>query len=74
MKTGFGRSSSHLDDWKATEIRETGRKVLRLSSGTRKADKENWRWIKKLKSSGERLQERVGIAEISKQRICSRLE
>ncbi|KAK3531807.1 hypothetical protein QTP70_029729 [Hemibagrus guttatus] len=47
------------DDWEATAevIRETGRKVLGVSSGRRKEDKETWWWNEEVQDSvqGKRL-------------------
>ncbi|KAK3562250.1 hypothetical protein QTP86_033296, partial [Hemibagrus guttatus] len=44
------------DDWKTTAevIRETGRKVLGVSSGRRKEDKETWWWNEKVQDSIQR--------------------
>ncbi|KAK3540495.1 hypothetical protein QTP70_032457 [Hemibagrus guttatus] len=44
------------DDWESTAevIRETGRKVLGLSSGRRKEDKETWRWNEEVQDSVQR--------------------
>ncbi|KAK3523359.1 hypothetical protein QTP86_029866 [Hemibagrus guttatus] len=44
------------DDWKTTAevIRETGRKVLGVSSGRRKEDKETWWWNEEVQDSIQR--------------------
>ncbi|KAK3531764.1 hypothetical protein QTP70_028289 [Hemibagrus guttatus] len=44
------------DDWEATAevIRETGRKVLGMSSGRRKEDKETWWWNEEVQDSVQR--------------------
>ncbi|KAK3506345.1 hypothetical protein QTP70_005034 [Hemibagrus guttatus] len=44
------------DDWEATAdiIRETGRKVLGVSSGRRKNDKETWWWNEEVQDSIQR--------------------
>ncbi|KAK3558010.1 hypothetical protein QTP86_005830 [Hemibagrus guttatus] len=44
------------DDWETTAevIRETGRKVLGVSSGRRKEDKETWCWIEEVQDSIQR--------------------
>ncbi|KAK3518041.1 hypothetical protein QTP70_033203, partial [Hemibagrus guttatus] len=44
------------DDWETTAevIRETGRKVLGVSSGRRKEDKENWWWNEEVQESIQR--------------------
>ncbi|KAK3513422.1 hypothetical protein QTP70_014248 [Hemibagrus guttatus] len=44
------------DDWETTSevIRETGRKVLGVSSGIRKEDKETWWWIEEVQGSIQR--------------------
>ncbi|KAK3533744.1 hypothetical protein QTP70_025050 [Hemibagrus guttatus] len=44
------------DDWETTAevIRETGRKVLGVSSGRRKEDKETWCWNEELQDSIQR--------------------
>ncbi|KAK3517402.1 hypothetical protein QTP70_008930 [Hemibagrus guttatus] len=44
------------DDWKTTAevIRESGRKVLDLSSGRRKEDKETWWWNEEVQDSVQR--------------------
>ncbi|KAK3550517.1 hypothetical protein QTP70_000073 [Hemibagrus guttatus] len=44
------------DDWETTAevIRETGRKVLGLSSGRRKEDKETWCWNEEVQDSVQR--------------------
>ncbi|KAK3520700.1 hypothetical protein QTP70_030576 [Hemibagrus guttatus] len=45
-----------LDDWEFTPevIRETGRKVLGVSSGRRKEDKETWWWNEEVQDSIQR--------------------
>ncbi|KAK3553755.1 hypothetical protein QTP70_009194 [Hemibagrus guttatus] len=44
------------DDWETTAelIRETGRKVLGVSSGRRKEDKETWWWNEEVQDSIQR--------------------
>ncbi|GAA6086929.1 uncharacterized protein LOC117599788, partial [Tachysurus ichikawai] len=44
------------DDWETTAevIRETGRKVLGVSSGRRKEDKETWWWNEEIQDSIQR--------------------
>ena len=44
------------DDWetKTAVIRETGRKVLGMSSGQRKKDKETWWWNSEVQESVQR--------------------
>ncbi|KAK3512376.1 hypothetical protein QTP70_007443 [Hemibagrus guttatus] len=42
------------DDWAAEVIRETGRKVLGVSSGRRKEDKETWWWNEEVQDSIQR--------------------
>ncbi|KAK3543940.1 hypothetical protein QTP70_031845 [Hemibagrus guttatus] len=44
------------DDWKTTAevVRETGRKVLGVSSGRRKEDKETWWWNEEVQDSIQR--------------------
>ncbi|KAK3566109.1 hypothetical protein QTP86_025694, partial [Hemibagrus guttatus] len=44
------------DDWETTAevIRETGRKVLGVSSGSRKEDKETWWWNEEVQDSVQR--------------------
>ncbi|KAK3572857.1 hypothetical protein QTP86_008838 [Hemibagrus guttatus] len=44
------------DDWETTAevIRETGRKVLGVSSGRRKEDKETWWWNEEVQDSSQR--------------------
>ncbi|KAK3535643.1 hypothetical protein QTP70_018435 [Hemibagrus guttatus] len=44
------------DDWESTAevIRETGRKVLGVSSGRRKEDKETWWWNEEVQDSIQR--------------------
>ena len=45
-----------LDDWESTStvIRLTGRKVLGMSSGHRKEDKETWWWNSEVQESVQR--------------------
>ncbi|KAK3563354.1 hypothetical protein QTP86_021834 [Hemibagrus guttatus] len=56
------------DDWEATAevIRETGRKVLGVSSGRRNEDKETWWWNKEVQDSiqRKRLDTRVGEKDL----------
>ncbi|KAK3563385.1 hypothetical protein QTP86_023330 [Hemibagrus guttatus] len=53
-----GRSTQVVlpDDWETTAevIRETGRKVLGVSSGRRKEDKETWGWNEEVQDSIQR--------------------
>ncbi|KAK3560982.1 hypothetical protein QTP86_023168 [Hemibagrus guttatus] len=44
------------DDWETTAevVRETGRKVLGVSSGMRKEDKETWWWNEEVQDSAQR--------------------
>ncbi|KAK3568940.1 hypothetical protein QTP86_020632, partial [Hemibagrus guttatus] len=56
-KSGGRRTQVVLpDDWETTAevIRETGRKVLGVSSGRRKEDKETWWWNKEVQDSIQR--------------------
>ncbi|KAK3550621.1 hypothetical protein QTP70_001816 [Hemibagrus guttatus] len=56
-KSGGRRTQVLLpDDWETTaeEIRETGRKVLGVSSGKRKEDKETWWWNEEVQDSIQR--------------------
>ncbi|KAK3558095.1 hypothetical protein QTP86_009456 [Hemibagrus guttatus] len=56
-KSGGRRTQVLLpDDWETTAevIRETGRKVLGVSSGRRKEDKETWWWNDKVQDSIQR--------------------
>ncbi|KAK3560210.1 hypothetical protein QTP86_000773 [Hemibagrus guttatus] len=56
-KSGGRRTQVVLpDDWETTEevIRETGRKVLGVSSGRRKEDKEAWWWNEEVQDSVQR--------------------
>ena len=52
----MGNGEEFLDDWetKATVIRETGRKVLGMSSGQRMEDKETWWWNSEVQESVQR--------------------
>ncbi|KAK3552224.1 hypothetical protein QTP86_005988 [Hemibagrus guttatus] len=56
-KSGSRRAQVVLpDDWETTAevIRETGRKVLGVSSGRRKEDKETWWWNEEVQDSIQR--------------------
>ncbi|KAK3543437.1 hypothetical protein QTP70_020921 [Hemibagrus guttatus] len=56
-KSGGRRTQVVLpDDWETTAevIRETGRKVLGVSSGRRKEDKETWWWNEEVQDSIQR--------------------
>ncbi|KAK3560854.1 hypothetical protein QTP86_022604 [Hemibagrus guttatus] len=56
-KSGGGKTQVVLpDDWETTAevIRETGRKVLGVSSGRRKEDKETWWWNEEVQDSIQR--------------------
>ncbi|KAK3525897.1 hypothetical protein QTP70_010952 [Hemibagrus guttatus] len=56
-KSGGRRTQVVLpDDWETTAevIRETGRKVLAVSSGRRKEDKETWWWNEEVQDSIQR--------------------
>ncbi|KAK3538465.1 hypothetical protein QTP86_003695 [Hemibagrus guttatus] len=56
-KSGGRRTQVVLpDDWETTAevIRETGRKVLGVSSGRRKEDKETWWWNEEVQNSIQR--------------------
>ncbi|KAK3569830.1 hypothetical protein QTP86_005860 [Hemibagrus guttatus] len=56
-KSGGRRTQVVLpDDWETTAevIRETGRKVLGVSSGRRKEDKETWWWNEEVQDSVQR--------------------
>ena len=46
VRAVLGHVEEFLDDWETTAavIRLTGKKVLGLSSGQRKEDKETWWW------------------------------
>lgn len=51
----FGNQEVLPDDWTAAKvIRETGRKILGVSSGMKKADREKWCWNEEVQSSVER--------------------
>ncbi|KAK3570504.1 hypothetical protein QTP86_020079 [Hemibagrus guttatus] len=54
------------DDWEATAevIRETGRKVLGVSSGRRKEDKETWWWNEEVQDNLEKAYDRVPREEL----------
>ncbi|KAK3516881.1 hypothetical protein QTP70_028197, partial [Hemibagrus guttatus] len=55
-KSGGRRTVVLPDDWETTAevIRETGRKVLGVSSGRRKEDKETWWWNEEVQDSIQR--------------------
>ncbi|KAK3574142.1 hypothetical protein QTP86_003429 [Hemibagrus guttatus] len=55
------------DDWETTAevIRETGRKVLGVSSGRRKEDKETWWWNEEVQDSIQRKRCRIPPCEMS---------
>ncbi|KAK3541587.1 hypothetical protein QTP86_033101 [Hemibagrus guttatus] len=52
----YKSGGSAADDWETTAevIRETGRKVLGVSSGRRKEDKETWWWNEEVQDSIQR--------------------
>ncbi|KAK3538108.1 hypothetical protein QTP70_029820, partial [Hemibagrus guttatus] len=56
LRQALGGQVVLLDDWKSTAevIRETGRKVLGVSSGRRKEDKETWWWNEEVQDSIQR--------------------
>ncbi|KAK3566856.1 hypothetical protein QTP86_004584 [Hemibagrus guttatus] len=56
LKQALGGQVVLPDDWKTTAevIRETGRKVLGVSSGRRKEDKETWWWNEEVQDSIQR--------------------
>ncbi|KAK3508392.1 hypothetical protein QTP70_027449 [Hemibagrus guttatus] len=60
VKTYFQKMEEHRvvlpDDWETTAevIRETGRKVLGVSPGRRKEDKETWWWNEEVQDSVQR--------------------
>ncbi|KAK3560541.1 hypothetical protein QTP86_010949 [Hemibagrus guttatus] len=60
INTYFQKREEHRvvlsDDWETTAelIRETGRKVLGVSSGRRKEDKETWWWNEEVQDSVQR--------------------
>ncbi|KAK3552494.1 hypothetical protein QTP86_012152 [Hemibagrus guttatus] len=56
MRQALGGQVVLPDDWEATAevIRETGRKVLGVSSGRRKEDKETWWWNEEVQDSIQR--------------------
>ncbi|KAK3553131.1 hypothetical protein QTP86_031709, partial [Hemibagrus guttatus] len=56
VEAGSGGQVVLLDDWEFTPevIRETGRKVLGVSSGRRKEDKETWWWNEEVQDSIQR--------------------
>ncbi|MCJ8736305.1 hypothetical protein PDJAM_G00258240 [Pangasius djambal] len=53
------------DDWETTAevIRVTGRKVLGVSSGRRKEDKETWWWNEEVQDSDEEVMGKFGVKE-----------
>ncbi|KAK3553015.1 hypothetical protein QTP86_031159, partial [Hemibagrus guttatus] len=56
LRQALGGQVVLQDDWETTAevIRETGRKVLGVSSGRRKEDKETWWWNEKVQDSIQR--------------------
>ncbi|KAK3565292.1 hypothetical protein QTP86_004782 [Hemibagrus guttatus] len=56
LRQALGRQVVLPDDWETTAevIRETGRKVLGVSSGRRKEDKETWWWNEEVQDSVQR--------------------
>ncbi|KAK3570178.1 hypothetical protein QTP86_015745, partial [Hemibagrus guttatus] len=56
LRQALGGQVLLLDDWETTAevIRETGRKVLGVSSGRRKEDKETWWWNEEVQDSIQR--------------------
>ncbi|KAK3557991.1 hypothetical protein QTP86_005620 [Hemibagrus guttatus] len=56
LRQALGGQVVLLDDWETTAevIRETGRKVLGVSSGRRKEDKETWWWNEVVQDSIQR--------------------
>ena len=56
VRAVLGHVEELPDDWEttATVIRETGRKVLSMSSGQRKEDKETWWWNSEIEESVQR--------------------
>ncbi|KAK3530735.1 hypothetical protein QTP70_000759 [Hemibagrus guttatus] len=56
LRQALGGQAVLPDDWETTEevIRETGRKVLGVSSGRRKEDKEAWWWNEEVQDSVQR--------------------
>ncbi|KAK3550515.1 hypothetical protein QTP70_000068 [Hemibagrus guttatus] len=56
LRQALGGQVVLLDDWETTAevIRETGRKVLGVSSGRRKEDKETWWWNEEVQDSIQR--------------------
>ncbi|KAK3545265.1 hypothetical protein QTP70_002782 [Hemibagrus guttatus] len=56
LKQALGGQVVLPDDWETTAevIRETGRKVLGVSSGRRKEDKETWWWNEEVQDSIQR--------------------
>ncbi|KAK3518697.1 hypothetical protein QTP70_008580 [Hemibagrus guttatus] len=56
LRQALGGQVALPDDWKTTAevIRETGRKVLGVSSGRRKEDKETWWWNEEVQDSVQR--------------------
>ncbi|KAK3530300.1 hypothetical protein QTP86_023925, partial [Hemibagrus guttatus] len=56
LRQALGGQVVMTDDWETTAevIRETGRKVLGVSSGRRKEDKETWWWNEEVQDSIQR--------------------
>ncbi|KAK3571803.1 hypothetical protein QTP86_020595 [Hemibagrus guttatus] len=56
LRQALGGQVALPDDWETTAevIRETGRKVLGVSSGRRKEDKETWWWNEEVQDSVQR--------------------
>ncbi|KAK3556228.1 hypothetical protein QTP70_006930 [Hemibagrus guttatus] len=56
LRQALGGQVALPDDWETTAevIRETGRKVLGVSSGRRKEDKETWWWNEEVQDSIQR--------------------
>ncbi|KAK3508596.1 hypothetical protein QTP70_034714, partial [Hemibagrus guttatus] len=56
LRQALGRQVVLPDDWETTAevIRDTGRKVLGVSSGRRKEDKETWWWNEEVQDSIQR--------------------
>ncbi|KAK3513810.1 hypothetical protein QTP70_028864 [Hemibagrus guttatus] len=56
LRQALGGQAVLPDDWETTAevIRETGRKVLGVSSGRRKEDKETWWWNEEVQDSIQR--------------------
>lgn len=64
MSQALGGQVVLPDDWETTAevIRETGRKVLGVSSGRRKEDMETWSWNEEVQDSIQKnvIQKEVG--------------